>query len=77
MSFAPLNPSYHLRRRGCDFDLDQGDSPANDASSLRSRGEAEMPQGELIYLAGAVIAFVAFAIVVFWADRQTSNLPQQ
>lgn len=33
-----------------------------------------MPQGEIIYLAGVVIAFVVFAITVFWADRQTHNL---
>jgi hypothetical protein len=36
-----------------------------------------MPQGEIIYLVGAVIAFVVFAIVVFWAERQTRDLPQQ
>ena len=35
-----------------------------------------MPQAEIIYLAGAVIAFVVFAIVVFWAERQTHNLPR-
>jgi hypothetical protein len=33
-----------------------------------------MPQAEIVYLAGAVIAFVVFAIVVFWADRQTHDL---
>jgi hypothetical protein len=33
-----------------------------------------MPQAEIIYLAGAVVAFIVFAIVVFWAERQTHNL---
>jgi len=33
-----------------------------------------MPQGEIVYLAGAVIAFVVFAITLFWADRQTPDL---
>ncbi len=33
-----------------------------------------MPQGEIIYLAGTVIAFVVFAITIFWVDRQTRNL---
>jgi hypothetical protein len=33
-----------------------------------------MPQGEIVYLAGTVVAFVVFAITVFWAERQTSSL---
>ena len=33
-----------------------------------------MPQEEMVYLAGAVLAFVVFAIAVFWADRQTRDL---
>ena len=32
-----------------------------------------MPQGEMIYLAGAVIAFVVFAIALFWVERQTRD----
>jgi hypothetical protein len=33
-----------------------------------------MPQGEMVYLAGAVIAFVVFAIVLFRVERQTHDL---
>ena len=33
-----------------------------------------MSQGEILYLAGTVIAFVVFAITVFWVERQTRNL---
>ena len=35
-----------------------------------------MPQGEIFYLAGVVIAFVVFAVTIFWVDRQTRNLPR-
>jgi hypothetical protein len=35
-----------------------------------------MSQGEIIYLAGTVIAFVVFAFAIFWADRQTRSLPR-
>ncbi len=33
-----------------------------------------MPQGEIVYLAGTVIAFVVFAATMFWVERQTSSL---
>jgi len=33
-----------------------------------------MPQGEIIYLSGVVIAFVVLAATIFWAERQTHNL---
>jgi hypothetical protein len=35
-----------------------------------------MPQGEIIYLAGVVIAFVVFAVAIFYVDRQTRDLPR-
>ncbi len=35
-----------------------------------------MSQGEIVYLAGVVIAFVVFAVTIFWVDRQTHNLPR-
>jgi hypothetical protein len=34
-----------------------------------------MPQGEIIYLSGVVIAFVVLAFTLFWAERQTRDLP--
>jgi hypothetical protein len=33
-----------------------------------------MPQGEIVYLAGIVIAFIVFAIALFWAERRTHDL---
>jgi len=33
-----------------------------------------MPQGEIVYLVGTVIAFVVFAIVLFRVERQTHDL---
>ena len=33
-----------------------------------------MSQGEIIYLAGTMIAFVVFAGTIFWVERQTSRL---
>jgi hypothetical protein len=35
-----------------------------------------MSQGEMVYLAGTVIAFVVFAITIFWVDQQTQGLPR-
>jgi hypothetical protein len=33
-----------------------------------------MSQGEMVYLAGTVIAFVVFAYVIFWVERRTRNV---
>lgn len=33
-----------------------------------------MPQGEIVYLAGAMTAFVVFAIILFRVERQTHDL---
>jgi hypothetical protein len=35
-----------------------------------------MSQGEIVYLAGTVIAFVVFAVTIFWVDQQTRSLPR-
>lgn len=35
-----------------------------------------MPQYEMIYLVGSVIAFVVFAAMLFWVERQTHDQPQ-
>jgi len=35
-----------------------------------------MSQGEIVYLVGTVIAFVVFALTVFWVELQTHNLPR-
>jgi hypothetical protein len=61
------------RRR---FDPDQGGYRADQAPFLRIKGGAKMSQGEIVYLAGVVIAFVVFAVTIFWVDRQTHNLPR-
>jgi hypothetical protein len=38
-----------------------------------AQGRRMMPQGEIIYLAGVVIAFVVFAVTILWVDRKTHN----
>jgi hypothetical protein len=65
-----------LKRQRRRFDPDQGGSRADQAPFLRIKGGTKMPQGEIIYLAGVVVAFVVFAVTIFWVDRQTRNLPR-
>jgi len=36
-----------------------------------------MPTTDLIIVCGIVVAFVAFALVLAWGDRQTRNLPER
>ena len=38
------------------------------------REAQDMSQGEIVYLAGTVIAFIVFAVTVFWVERQTRSL---
>jgi hypothetical protein len=49
-------------------------TPTQIKPSPSDKRRCAMPQGEMVYLAGSVIAFIVFAITVFWAERQTHDL---